>query len=158
MSGPRFLDSALFDEIAARAAASPRRRQNHNFHEQTEPCHRLLNALQPDSYIPPHCHRHPDKAESLLVVKGALGLLIFSDSGELLTTRELRAGGECVGADLPPGTFHAIVALEPDSIMFEAKAGPFVPLGEDERGQWAPREGEAGATEYLTWMRSQFPL
>ncbi|TLP70876.1 cupin fold metalloprotein, WbuC family [Pseudomonas nitroreducens] len=157
MSGPRFLDSALFDEVAARAAASPRRRQNHNFHEQTEPCHRLLNALQPDSYIPPHCHRHPDKAESLLVVKGALGLLIFSDNGELLTTRVLRAGGDCVGADLPPGTFHAIVALEPDSIMFEAKAGPFVPLGEDERGQWAPREGEAGAAEYLDWMRSQFP-
>lgn len=156
MSGPRFLDSALFDEVAALAAASPRRRQNHNFHEQAEPCHRLLNALQPDTYIPPHCHRHPDKAESLLVVKGALGLLIFSESGDLLATRELRTGGECVGVDLPSGTFHAIIALEPDSVMFEAKAGPFVPLGEDERGQWAPREGEPGAAEYLAWMRSHF--
>ena len=37
---------------------------------------------------------------------GSLGLLIFSDSGELLTTRELRAGGECVGADLPPVRAH----------------------------------------------------
>lgn len=157
MSGPRFLDDALFDEVAAKAAANPRRRQNHNFHDLTEPCHRLLNALQPDSYIPPHCHRHPDKAESLLVVKGALGLLIFSEIGELLATRELRVGGECIGVDLPPGTFHAILALEPDSVMFEAKAGPFMPLAEDERGQWAPREGEPGAAEYLAWMRSQFP-
>ena len=83
MTGPRFLDSALFDEVAARAAASPRRRQNHNFHEQSEPCHRLAVGLQPDTYIPPHRHLSADKAETLLVLQGRLGLLLFGEQGEL---------------------------------------------------------------------------
>ncbi|WP_160288235.1 WbuC family cupin fold metalloprotein [Pseudomonas knackmussii] len=157
MAGPRFLDQALFDELNGKAAASPRRRQHHNLHEVAEPCHRLLNALQPDTYIQPHCHRDPNKAEALIVLRGSLGLLLFSDSGELLETRVLSPQGECAGVDLPPGTFHAMVALEPDSLMFEAKSGPYETLADDERGAWAPREGEAGVAEYLAWMRAQFP-
>lgn len=156
MVAPRFLDQALFAELTGKAAASPRRRQHHNLHEMAEPCHRLLNALQPDTYIQPHCHRDPSKAESLIVLKGRLGLLIFAEDGELLGTRELSPTGECAGVDLPPGTFHAMVALEPDSLMFECKAGPYQALADDERGAWAPREGEAGAAEYLAWMRAQF--
>lgn len=157
MAGPRFLDQALFAGLAGQAAANPRRRQHHNLHAMEEPCHRLLNALQPDTYVQPHCHRSPDKAESIIVLRGRLGLLIFSETGELLATRELSPEGDCPGVDLPPGTFHALVALAPDSLIFECKAGPYQALADDERGAWAPREGEPGAAEYLAWMRAQFP-
>lgn len=153
---PRYLDQALFGELAAQATASPRQRQHHNFHAMEEPCHRLAVGLQPDTYIAPHRHLSADKAEALLVLKGRLGLLLFDEGGQLLGTRLLQAGGDCVGVDLPPGEFHALVVLEPDSILFEAKAGPYRPVGEGELAGWAPREGEPGVPAYLAWMRAQF--
>ena len=156
MTGPRFLDQTLFGALAEHAAASPRQRQHHNFHQMAEPCHRMAVGLQPDTYIPPHRHLSADKAEALLVLKGRLGLLIFNDAGEVLDKRVLEAGGECVGVDLPPGVFHALVVLEADSILFECKAGPYKPVGEGEQASWAPREGEPGVAEYQASMRAQF--
>lgn len=156
MDAPRFLDHALFTELAGKAAASPRQRQHHSFHQMEEPCHRMAVGLQPDTYIPPHRHLSADKAEALLVLQGRLGLLIFSDSGELLDTRVLEAGGDCVGVDLPPGVFHALVVLAADSILFECKAGPYRPVGEGERAPWAPSEGDADVADYLAWMRGRF--
>ena len=96
------------------------------------------------------------EAEALLVLKGRLGLLLFDQTGRLLGKRLLEAGGDCVGVDLPPGEFHALVVLEPDSILFEAKAGPYRPVGAGEQADWAPREGEPGVADYLAWMRAQF--
>lgn len=156
MSGPRFLDQALFSDLAEQAAASPRQRQHHNFHQMEEPCHRMAVGLQPDTYIPPHRHLSADKAEALLVLKGRLGVLIFTDEGVVLDKRVLEAGGNCVGVDLPPGVFHALVVLEADSILFECKAGPYTPVGEGEHASWAPREGEPGVAAYQAWMRTQF--
>ena len=156
MSGPRFLDQALFGELAEQAAASPRQRQHHNFHQMEEPCHRMAVGLQPDTYIPPHRHLSADKAEALLVLKGRLGVLIFNEAGEVLDKRVLEAGGTCVGVDLPPEVFHALVVLETDSILFECKAGPYKPVGEGEQASWAPREGEPGVAAYQAWMRAQF--
>jgi cupin fold WbuC family metalloprotein len=153
---PAFLDRTLFAELASQAGQSPRRRAHHNLHAMSEPCHRLAVGLQPDTYIPPHRHLSADKAETLLVLQGRLGLLLFGEQGELQQTRLLEAGGECVGVDLAPGQFHALVVLEADSILFECKAGPYRPLVEGEQAGWAPREGEPGVAEYLAWMRAQF--
>ena len=156
MRAPAFLDRTLFAELAGQAGQSPRRRAHHNLHEMSEPCHRLAVGLQPDTYIPPHRHLSADKAETLLVLQGRLGLLLFGEQGELQQTRLLEAGGECVGVDLAPGQFHALVVLEADSILFECKAGPYRPLVEAEQAAWAPREGEPGVAEYLAWMRAKF--
>lgn len=156
MPEPRFLDQALFAQLGAQAAANPRLRQHHNFHQMDEPCHRLAVGLQPGTYIPPHRHLAADKAETLLVLKGRLGLLIFSDGGELVAQRLLAANSDCVGVDLPPGVFHALVVLQADSLLFECKAGPYRPIGEDELAPWAPREGAADVASYLAWMAAQF--
>lgn len=156
MNEARFLDQALFAQLSGQAAASPRRRQHHNFHAMHEPCHRMAVGLQPGTYIPPHRHLAADKAETLLVLKGRLGLLIFSASGEVLERRVLALGSDCVGVDLPPGVFHALVVLEADSVLFECKAGPYRPIGDGELAPWAPREGDAGVEAYLAWMVAQF--
>ena len=81
MPEPRFLDQALFAQLGAQAAANPRLRQHHNFHQMDEPCHRLAVGLQPGTYIPPHRHLAADKAETLLVLKGRRGQLTFCDGG-----------------------------------------------------------------------------
>ncbi|MDO8698164.1 MAG: WbuC family cupin fold metalloprotein [Pseudomonas sp.] len=156
MNAPRFLDRALFADLAAQAAANPRRRQHHNLHQMDEACHRMVVGLQPGSYIPPHRHLADDKAETLLALQGCFGLLIFTEAGELLEKRLLQAGGECAGVDLPPGVFHGLVVLAADSVLFECKAGPYRPVSEAELAPWAPREGAPEVASYLAWMQAQF--
>ena len=156
MVGPRFLDKSLFDDLAEKAAGNPRGRQHHNLHQMQEPCHRMVVGLQPSTYVPPHRHLSSEKAETLLVLRGALGVLIFDEGGQVLDKRVLQAGGDSLGVDLPPGVFHALVVLEPDSLMFECKAGPYQPVGDGVLAHWAPREGEPGVAEYQAWMRAQF--
>ncbi len=152
----RFLDQALFSQLTAAALVNPRRRQHHNLHAMEEPCHRLAVGLQPDTYIAPHRHLSADKAETLLVLQGRLGLLLFDEQGQLQSTRVLQAGGECCGVDLPSGQFHALVVLAADSVLFECKAGPYRPLLAEEQATWAPREGEPAVADYLQWLQGQF--
>ena len=156
MTTPRFLDQSLFTGLAAKAAVNLRGRQHHSFHQMEEACHRMVVGLQPGTYVPPHRHLGENKAETLLVLKGRLGVVIFDESGTVLTTRIVQAGGDCVGVDLPGGVFHSIVVLEADTLMFECKAGPYRPVGEGELADWAPREGEPGVAEYHAWMHAQF--
>lgn len=156
MTAPSFLDQTLFADLAEKAAANPRGRQHHNFHQMDDACHRMAVGLQPSTYIAPHRHLSADKAETLLVLKGRLGVLIFDDSGQVTDKRVLEAGGDSLGVDVPAGVYHGLVVLESDSLMFECKAGPYRPVGEGELAHWAPREGEAGVADYHAWMRAQF--
>jgi cupin fold WbuC family metalloprotein len=156
MAGVGFLDRELFARLAEQASASPRLRTHHNFHDPGEPCHRLAVGMQPGTYVAPHRHLSADKAETLLVLQGRLGLLLFDAQGHVQSTRMLQAGGECVGADFAPGQYHALVVLEADSVLFECKAGPYRPLSIDEQASWAPTEGEPGVADYLAWMQSHF--
>lgn len=46
------IDTALLDSVSAGARASPRKRRNRNFHAGDDfSCHRLLNAVEPGSYV-----------------------------------------------------------------------------------------------------------
>ena len=157
MTAPRFIDQGLLADLSAQAQANPRKRKNLNFHPGDDaPCHRLLNALEMDSYIQPHRHLHPDKAETLIVVRGKLGALCFDAQGQVTHKAVIAAGGAQIGMDTPAGVFHSFVALEPGSVIFEAKAGPYQPVSEAERAPWAPAEQSAQGQDYLAWMRAQF--
>ena len=153
---PVFIDAALLDALSAEAAASPRRRKNLNFHPRDESaCHRLLNAMEPDSYVPPHRHLDPEKDETFVVLRGRFGVVTFDDSGRVLVARVLGAG-DTPGVTLPAGTWHSIVALAAGSVFLEAKAGPYLPLAEAEKAPWAPGEADAGAGGYLEGLRALF--
>lgn len=154
----RLIDQALLDRLEAEAARSPRRRRNLNFHgADHHPAHRLLNAVATDSYIPPHRHLHETKDETFLVLRGRLGLLTFDDQGHVTRTIVMAPGSDCLGADLPHGTWHTLVALDPGTVFLEAKAGPYQPLADDERAPWAPAEGAPDANAYLEKLRRLLP-
>ena len=148
------IDNALLDEVCAEAAASPRRRKNRNLHPtDAHPAHRLLNAMQPDSYIPPHRHLDPNKDETFLVLRGLLGLVIFDDAGNVVQSAKVGAGGTAIGVDIPHGTWHTALALEPDTVFLEAKAGPYLPFTEGEKAPWAPPENAPEAAPYLAGLK-----
>lgn len=157
MINVQLISRQLIDSVSVAAQALPRQRKNLNFHQRDDAaCHRLLNALEPDTYIPPHCHRDPTKGESIVVLRGKVGVLIFSEVGELTQNFVLQPMSETLGVDVPPGVIHSLVALEKNSVFFESKAGPYVALTENERFPWAPNEGADTAHQYLIWMKRHF--
>lgn len=151
------IDEALLDAVTAAARASPRKRRNHNFHgSEADLCHRLINAIEPGSYIPPHRHADAAKSESLIVLRGRLGCVFFDESGKVLRTVVLIPGGAEVGVDVPFGSFHTCLSLQPGTVFFESKAGPYLPLTAEERAPWAPQESDAAAGAYLAGLEALF--
>ena len=139
------------------AQAAPRRRKNHNFHAaENDPCNRLLNAIEPDSYIQPHCHNDQAKDETIVAVRGRIGMVFFDEHGTVTSTTVLAPVGETIGVNIPHGVYHTLVALEPDSIFFEAKAGPYMALVPEEKAAWAPAEGDTRVASYLAWLKQLF--
>jgi cupin fold WbuC family metalloprotein len=140
------------DTLCAEARANPRRRRNLNIHSgETAPSQRLFNALEPDSYVAPHRHADPAKDETFVWIRGRLGVVEFTPDGRVAEVAELSAG-TAVSVTIPSGTFHTIFALEPGSIFFESKAGPYRPLSADEKAPWAPPEGSPESATYLAGL------
>jgi len=155
--GLTLVDRTLLESLSEEARNAPRLRRNRNFHvDLAEPCHRLLNAIEPGSYIVPHRHRTPARDETIFAVAGKLGLAVFDDDGEIVLTKVLEPGGETIGVDMPAGTWHSLVALAPGTVMFEAKAGPYVQPAPEDFAPWAPREGDAAAPAYVTRLEALF--
>lgn len=153
----QLISQNTLQDLSAQARVSPRLRKNLNFHANNEAqCHRLLNALEPGTYVQPHCHVAPEKEESLIVLAGCIGLLIFNANGEILQKVRLAPCTENFGVTIPAGVFHSMVALQTGSVFFEAKAGPYVAISDAERGSWAPHEGDARCAAYLDFMQQQF--
>lgn len=152
-----FIDQQRLDRITNEARQTPRLRKNFNLHSTDDyPCHRLFNAMEPGSYIRPHRHADPSKDETLLVVRGKLGIIAFDESGTVTLTRLIGEGTDALAADIPHGLYHTAVSLSPGTIFFEAKAGPYRPLAEIERAPWAPDEGSAEVCEYLKNLEKYF--
>lgn len=157
MKSPLIIDQALLDAVSLEAGVSPRRRKNRNFHtHDADPAHRLLNAIEPGSYVAPHRHLDPHKDETMIVLRGRLGMVFFDEAGQVTQTAVLAAQGAACGVNIPHGVYHTVLACQPGTVFFEAKAGPYVPLGEAERAPWAPGENEPDAAAYAQSLRELF--
>ena len=138
--------------VIDQAKVSPRRRMNYNFHPQLDdPLQRMLNCLEPDTYIRPHKHENPDKCEAFILLKGKVLVVEFDNEGRVTSFTLLKAGTGVYGAEIAPRVYHCIIAMEPDSVVYEVKNGPYSPLDDKNFASWAPKEGEAG---YLTFMEN----
>ena len=151
------INQALLQQTANEARISPRLRKNVNFHPADDfPAHRLINAMQLGSYVRPHRHLDPSKDETIVALQGRFGYLSFNEHGGIQEAIELTAGGPVFGIDIPHGTIHTILALESDSVFFETKAGPFIPLSENEIAAWSPAEGSEEAKALWADWRARF--
>ena len=148
MADVHVITDALFDAVTDEARRSARRRMNYSFHaEAADNPHRMLNVLLEGTYIQPHRHLEPPKAESFLVLEGEADVLVFDDTGAV--TARYRLGCDGVwGVDLPAGTWHTILPRTARAVCYEVKPGPWVPATDKEFAPWAPREGDPAAAEY----------
>ncbi len=143
-------------ELSEKAAASPRRRANFNLHKSLdEGIHRLCVAAMPDTYIRPH--RHSDKWELLVILKGAADVLIFEDDGTLKGRVTISEAGGDRAIEIDEGVFHGFIPHDGGSVILEVKRGPYVPISEADFGPWSPAEGDAKAQRFLAALKALKP-
>ena len=148
------IDDAALESVVAAARAHARRRMNHNLHQMQDPVHRLLNAMEPDSYVQPHRHLTPPRRETLAVLRGRGAILVFDDRGALSTRATLSPNGPDHVIELEPGAWHSLVALEPGTVWFEVKEGPYAPPPPADVANFAPAPNSPDAAGYLARMRT----
>ena len=151
------VDSQLLAQLTKTAETSPRLRMNHNFHPSNESvCHRLLNAIEPGSYIRPHRHLDPEKDETFVLLRGRLGVICFNHQGGVDSTALLTAGTDQAVTTILHGIYHTAVSLAPGTVFFEAKAGPYVPFSEAEKAPWAPEDYSPETADYQQQLCALF--
>jgi cupin fold WbuC family metalloprotein len=136
--------------------ASERQRMILPFHKHDDDLlHRMLNALQPSTYVRPHRHRAIPKPEIFVLLRGAIDFVVFDDAGEITHAARLSAGGEQFGVDVSPGLFHTLLVREADTVVYEVKLGPYEPSSDKDFAPWAPPEGAADVSDYVLRLETQ---
>jgi len=155
----KIFSADYLSRLTAEAQDNPRKRQHRNIHESYgDPCQRLFNAIELGSYIRPHRHATDRRDELLIAVRGTMALVTFDEQG--MATVGVRFGtdrnGEdfAAGAEVPAGTWHTVIALEPGCVLLEVKAGPFDPNQPKDLAPWAPDENSPQATTYFQMLLS----
>jgi cupin fold WbuC family metalloprotein len=121
----------------------------------TEGVQRLLNFMQRGSYARPHCHPAPENVETVCVLQGMVGFVVFDADGAIRSAHRLVAGdaGSSL-VDIEPGTWHTVVPLADDTVVLEIKRGPYDAATDKTFAAWAPEEGSEAARGYLRQLES----
>lgn len=135
------IDNKLLNRLSLKSLESSRKRTNYNFHRSdNDLLQRMLNVVQPGSYVQPHKHESPDKREAFVILKGRMLVVLFNDSGNIIEHHILDRNSDVYGIEISPGTYHTIVALEKDTCVYEVKDGPYNPNDDKHFADWAPSE------------------
>ena len=119
------IDTELLDKVAEQAKASPRLRMNYNFHQSLEElCHRFINAVEPGTEV--LIHKHPTKDETFVILRGKVRVTTHRGDGSIIEDVVLSQESGNYGVDIPKNVWHMLESLEPGSVIFECKEGPFV--------------------------------
>ncbi len=139
----------MLDELKFKASVSERRRTNLNFHmEASDTLQRMLNVLNKDTYVKPHKHENPDKREAFIILEGKVAVIEFNEGGEIINYTILNRGMGVYACEIAPKTWHTIICLEDNSILYELKDGPYDASTDKTFAKWAPDEGSESAPEY----------
>lgn len=152
----KLFSGTLLDELAAKAAASPRGRAHHNVHASPDdPVQRFFIVADRQSYFRPH--RHQTKSELALVLRGTFDVVTFDDSGCVLARYVVGEDGDNFGYETPRGTWHTLIARADGAAFLEVKAGPYDQMTAAQFASWAPPEGDPNVPQFLEWLRRAEP-
>ena len=71
------------------------------------------------------------KDETFVILKGKVQIITYRDDGSVIERVTICREEGRYGVDIPKNTWHSLECLEPDSVIFEVKEGPFIPHEED---------------------------
>jgi cupin fold WbuC family metalloprotein len=149
------INQELLNQLIEQARTNPRKRTNFNFHRSSsETMHRMLNAMEPHTYVRPHKHQDPDKNEAFIVLKGKVAVITFEESGKIKDCLVLEAGQGKFGVEISPGTIHTLVCLDTGTVLYEVKDGPYDEKTDKKFAHFAPDESNQLAG--LTYLRELY--
>lgn len=110
------------DHLVTQVKNSPRLRQHSNIDlDYADPCQRLFNAIEPDSYIRPHHHG----IETLFAIRGLMALIVFNNDGIIEKVQRFGIGSSpgsleiAAGIEIPSHKWHTVISLQSDSVLLE---------------------------------------
>lgn len=149
----KLLTQNLLDDLAAAAAAAPRGRAHHNIHiEAADPVQRFFVAADRRTYIRPH--RHLQRGELGVALRGAFDLLTFDAAGVLLERKPFGVRLPAFAYEAELLAWHTLIAREDGSVFLEIKQGPYDPATAAEFADWAPPEGDPAVSAMQRWLES----
>jgi cupin fold WbuC family metalloprotein len=157
VAGPCFtLDEATLQAGFKASASSPRLRIIMPIHrQQAALVQRMLNFMQPGSYVQPHLHPLESASETIQVLRGSIGFCVFDAQG--LVTATYRLGADGLGLiDIEPNVWHGFVILEPNTVILEIKRGPYDGAGDKIFASWAPDEPSPQSATYRKTLEDLF--
>ena len=120
------IDKQILDDLSTKAKANPRLRQNMDLRNSPEDqSQRMLNALEPGTIFP--IHRHRGSSETVVIIRGKIQWIFYDDNGVETERVTLDANGDLRMLNVERGRWHSLVCLEPNSVLFESKDGPYEP-------------------------------
>lgn len=148
----------ILTALSDTAKSVPRLRKNYNIHPGLEdPVQRLYNAMEPGTYVRPHRHQGAGRWEFFQIVSGSAAAMTFDAHGTVLEKVQLSARGPDYAVEIPADTWHTIVSLEHETVLFEVKQGPYQAVTDKDFAPWAPAEGEPGVTAFIQWLKHANP-
>ena len=145
------IDDNLIARVTEGALQSPRRRMNYNFHAGPgDNPHRFLNVMLRGTYVQPHRHLNPPKAEAFLALRGKGCVVTFDDFGAVVERHYIGNGCAALGVDIGVGVWHTVVVLSEVLVCYEVKPGPWDPANDKEFAGWAPVEGAREVERYVS--------
>ena len=125
------INDELLNRISAKAKQSPRLRMNYNLHDSLDAkAQRLLNALEPSTILPVHRHEHT--AETYIILRGKIKIIFYNDDKTVKDTFIVSQSTNNYGVHIPINQWHTLEVLESDTVIFEVKDGPYIPLQEND--------------------------
>ncbi|MFH0999386.1 MAG: WbuC family cupin fold metalloprotein [Bacteroidota bacterium] len=144
------IDEDFIEKTSQKAKKSARMRMNYNFHkEDAARLQRMLNAMEPGTYIQPHKHENPDKVEAFFALRGRIVVVEFDDNGNIADNIVLDAKKGNYGVEIPARTWHTLISLESGSVAYEVKDGPYNVAVDKNFAPWAPAENDGESENYL---------
>jgi cupin fold WbuC family metalloprotein len=145
----RTLAASQLQSVLEQAKTSPRKRANFNLHAPGDSLQRMVNAMLRGTYCQPHKHESPDKLEIFTVLQGCAAVARFNDAGEVVEAVKLDADGAVRQVEIPPRTWHTVMALSNEAILYEVIEGHYDPLTHKRFATFAPTEKSPESDAYL---------
>jgi cupin fold WbuC family metalloprotein len=134
MQIPTYSDSDLQDLIE-KSRTHPRRRALHAFNAPEYPGPQIIfNAMQPESYLPPHNHTLP---EVWMPLRGWFLLGTFSESGDVREVFSLHKN-KTNYVEIPSSIYHTAISMDQHSVFMNVNPGPHTK--DKNTAPWAPEK------------------
>ena len=116
--------------------------------------HEMFITHKKDYYVRPH--RHFNKSESILILKGNADLVLFNEKGDIqniIQLDEFSSGNIFYNRiDLP--IFHSLIIKSNFLLFYEVTTGP-LKVEDTEYAKWSPEIGSDKSVEFLNNIKKE---